>query len=338
MKKWYTSSGENSDVVTSTRIRLARNIGEYPFPVRLDTSSKKAVCEKIRDAFFGGNAFMDKEFAYIEMASLSETEAVALAEKHLISPEFAAEREGRALILSKDESVSVMLCEEDHIRIQVMSAGLDMEKTFETADRIDTLLDSALGFAFDEKLGYLTQCPTNLGTGMRASVMLHLPALTACSQIGKLAATVSKLGLTIRGAYGEGSEARGDFYQLSNQVTLGISEKAAMDNLKSIAMQIVERERNLRKDMICSAEIQDKIFRAYGILKNARLLSGDEFMELISLVRLGANEKLIGITEENIGEVIAASQPAALILSKGENAEIKQRDISRAELVRTRLG
>lgn len=338
MKKWYTSSGENSDVVTSTRIRLARNIAEYPFPVRLDASSAKAVCDKIKEAFFSGNSFMDKEFAYIEMDSLSETEAVALAEKHLISPEFAAEREGRALILSKDESVSVMLCEEDHVRIQVMSAGLNMEETFETADRIDTLLDSALGFAFDEKLGYLTQCPTNLGTGMRASVMLHLPALTACSQIGKLAATVSKLGLTIRGAYGEGSEARGDFYQLSNQVTLGISEKAAMDNLKSIAMQIVERERNLRKDMICSAEIQDKIFRAYGILKNARLLSGNEFMELISLVRLGASEKLIGITEENIGEVIAACQPAALILSKGENAEIKQRDISRAELVRTRLG
>lgn len=338
MKKWYTSSGNNSDVVMSTRIRLARNLHEYPFPARLDVKGETEVCEKVRDALFGGNSHMKDEFAYIKMDSLSETEAVALAEKHLISPEFAAERAGRALILNKDESVSIMLCEEDHVRIQVMTPGLDMESAYETADKIDTLLDSALGFAFDENLGYLTQCPTNLGTGMRASVMLHLPALTACGQIGKLASTVSKLGLTIRGSYGEGSETKGDFYQLSNQVTLGISEKAAMDNLKSITMQLVERERNLRKEMVGSAQIQDKIFRAYGLLKHSRVLSSDEFMELISLVRLGACEKLLDISQENISEVISAAQPASLILAKGENAEAQQRDISRAELVRTKLG
>lgn len=338
MKKWYISSGNNSDVVMSTRIRLARNLQEYPFPARLDVKGENQVCEKVRDALFGGNSHMKDEFAYIKMDSLSETEAVALAEKHLISPEFASERAGRALILNKDESVSIMLCEEDHVRIQVMAPGLDMEGAYETADKIDTLLDSALGFAFDENLGYLTQCPTNLGTGMRASVMLHLPALTACGQMGKLASTVSKLGLTIRGSYGEGSETKGDFYQLSNQVTLGISEKAAMDNLKSITMQLVERERNLRKEMIGSAQIQDKIFRAYGVLKHSRMLSSSEFMELISLVRLGACEKLLDISQENINEVIAAAQPATLILSKGENAEAQQRDISRAELVRTKLG
>lgn len=338
MKKWYTSSGNNSDVVMSTRIRLARNLHEYPFPARLDQKGETQVCEKVRDALFGGNSHMKDEFAYIKMDSLSETEAVALAEKHLISPEFVSERAGRALILNKDESVSIMLCEEDHVRIQVMAPGLDMEGAYETADKIDTLLDSALGFAFDENLGYLTQCPTNLGTGMRASVMLHLPALTACGQIGKLASTVSKLGLTIRGSYGEGSETKGDFYQLSNQVTLGISEKAAMDNLKSITMQLVERERNLRKEMIGSAQIQDKIFRAYGVLKYSRVLSSAEFMELISLVRLGACEKLLDISQENISEVISAAQPASLILAKGENAETQQRDISRAELVRTKLG
>lgn len=322
----------------STRIRLARNLQEYPFPARLDVKGENQVCEKVRDALFGGNSHMKDEFAYIKMDSLSETEAVALAEKHLISPEFASERAGRALILNKDESVSIMLCEEDHVRIQVMTPGLDMEGAYETADKIDTLLDSALGFAFDENLGYLTQCPTNLGTGMRASVMLHLPALTACGQMGKLASTVSKLGLTIRGSYGEGSETKGDFYQLSNQVTLGISEKAAMDNLKSITMQLVERERNLRKEMIGSAQIQDKIFRAYGVLKHSRMLSSSEFMELISLVRLGACEKLLDISQENINEVISAAQPASLILAKGENAEAQQRDISRAELVRAKLG
>lgn len=338
MKKWYISSGNNSDVVMSTRIRLARNLQEYPFPARLDVKGENQVCEKVRDALFGGNSHMKDEFAYIKMDSLSETEAVALAEKHLISPEFASERAGRALILNKDESVSIMLCEEDHVRIQVMTPGLDMEGAYETADKIDTLLDSALGFAFDENLGYLTQCPTNLGTGMRASVMLHLPALTACGQMGKLASTVSKLGLTIRGSYGEGSETKGDFYQLSNQVTLGISEKAAMDNLKSITMQLVERERNLRKEMIGSAQIQDKIFRAYGVLKHSRMLSSSEFMELISLVRLGACEKLLDISQENINEVISAAQPASLILAKGENAEAQQRDISRAELVRAKLG
>lgn len=337
MNKWYTAAGENSDVVLSTRVRLARNIREYPFPARLDEKSATSVCEKVRDALFSGNSKMAESFTYTPMSTFSETQAVSLAEHHLISPEFASRRGGRALILSADESVSLMLCEEDHVRLQVMSPGFDLDSAYETADKLDTLLDSALGFAFDEKLGYLTQCPTNLGTGMRASVMLHLPALSAYGQINKLAATVSKLGLTIRGAYGEGSEARGDFYQLSNQVTLGISERAAIDNLKAIAMQLVEKERALRKEAAQSIGTQDKIFRAYGALKNARLLSCSEFTELISLVRLGVSCGEIGASYENIGEIIAAVQPATMIAADSANSDPAERDKKRAAYVREHL-
>lgn len=336
MSKWYISTGNNGDVIMSTRVRLARNIREYPFPVRLDASAKRQVSEKVRDALLGSNAAIVKDFDYIDMEQLSEAQAVSLAERHIISPEFTSARAGRALLLSKDEAVSIMLCEEDHIRLQVMQAGLSLESAYDLADKLDTLLDHELHFAFDEQLGYLTQCPTNLGTGMRASVMLHLPALTRCGQINRLAGTVSKLGLTIRGSFGEGSGAKGDFYQLSNQVTLGISEQAAIENLQSIAMQIVAQERALRKDFVKSEMNLDQIYRAYGILKYARQISGAEFMELISLIRLGVAMDLFenGPKMETVNELIAGLQPATLNVAAGEKLPADQRDILRAGKVR----
>lgn len=220
MSKWYIGEGDHNDIVISTRIRIARNLADYPFPVRLDNKSKIEVNEKIRDALDG-----KENLTYTELKTLTRSQIVSLAERHLISPEFASNSDARALLMSDNEDISIMLCEEDHIRIQVMKSGLALKEAYELADKIDTEINQSLKYAFDEKLGYLTQCPTNLGTGMRASVMLHLPALTAKGQIGSLASTVSKLGLTIRGAYGEGMSAMGDLYQLSNQVSLGISEK-----------------------------------------------------------------------------------------------------------------
>lgn len=334
MSKWYIEKGDQGDVVLSTRIRLARNLDEFPFPSRLDAEGKNRVNSLIKTALFENDS---KDFSYIEMKDLTRRQAVSLAERHLISPEFAAKKDGSALMLSGDEGVSIMLCEEDHIRLQVMKAGLALEEAFDIADKLDSLLDSKLSYAFDDRIGYLTACPTNLGTAMRASVMLHLPALTRCGQISRLASTVSKLGLTIRGAYGEGSRATGDIYQISNQITLGITEETAIANLKSIVLQLVGQERAAAAKMVKNPADEDKIFRAYGILKHARLLTTDEFMELASLVRLGAARGILDVNIEKINELIVNMQPAT-VSAANENADTApERDKIRAAAVREAL-
>lgn len=333
MSKWYTEKGEQGDIVLSTRIRLARNLDEFPFPAKLDASGREKVDSAVRDALFSESSDLN----YIKMSDLTEIQAVSLAEKHLISPEFASRREGTALLLSADESMSIMLCEEDHIRIQAIKAGLALEEAYEEADKPDTILDGKLKYAFDERIGYLTQCPTNLGTAMRASVMLHLPALTRCGQISRLAGTVSKLGLTIRGAYGEGTAATGDIYQISNQITLGITEETAIANLRSIVLQLVAQERAAAKEIVKEPAEEDRIFRALGVLKNARLLSTDEFMELISEVRLGAATGLVDIPLEKINELIVNMQPATISAAADGAVNAAARDAARAKAVREAL-
>ena len=207
MKKWYESDGERSDVVISTRIRLARNLNGYPFPHLMSQAQMKEVNEKVRDALIGGNTALRDRFRYIEAEKLSPVELASLAGRHLISPEFAGKPDGRAILLMDDESVCIMLNEEDHVRIQVMGSGMQLEKAYDMADKIDSILDETLNFAFDEELGYLTSCPTNLGTGMRASLMLHLPASEADGTLRRIAASLGKVGATIRGSYGEGSQS-----------------------------------------------------------------------------------------------------------------------------------
>lgn len=332
MSKWYIGEGDHNDIVISTRIRIARNLADYPFPVRLDNKSKIEVNEKIRDALDG-----KENLTYTELKTLTRSQIVSLAERHLISPEFASNSDARALLMSDNEDISIMLCEEDHIRIQVMKSGLALKEAYELADKIDTEINQSLKYAFDEKLGYLTQCPTNLGTGMRASVMLHLPALTAKGQIGSLASTVSKLGLTIRGAYGEGMSAMGDLYQLSNQVSLGISEKSAIDNLKTITLQLAAQERAAREEASKSIETEDAVFRAYGILKSARILSTKEFMSLISKVRLGAVLGVIKTDLKTINELMVSMQPATINAFVGKTLSLEERDVERAKIVRERL-
>lgn len=333
MNKWYETKS-NNDVVLSTRIRFARNLENYPFPCRLDADGREKVCHTVRDALSDVSGI---KLNYIEMQSLSPKQAVALAERHLISPEFASPQKGRALLLSEDESVSIMLCEEDHIRIQVIKGGLDLEGAFELANRIDDLLDSKLKFAFDERIGYLTQCPTNLGTGMRASVMMHLPALSKCNQMSRLATTVSKLGLTIRGTFGEGSSAKGDIFQLSNQVSLGISERSALDNLKAITMQIATQERTAGEEYVKNVNILDRITRAYGILSTARLLSTDEMLDLFSWVRLGATYDIIDADITVLNELTETMQAATLACANREDLNGDERDEIRAKTVREKL-
>ncbi len=330
MKENVIKNGTDADVVLSTRVRLARNIKKYPFPHRLDEEKKAELNEKINQIICSGN----EEYKYYEMKSFPQKKVVSLAERHLISPEFTSFPEGRALILSEDENVSIMLQEEDHIRIQVMCNGLNFEDVYKVADEIDCLIGKNLEYAFDERIGYLTQCPTNLGTGMRASAMLHLPALTKQGVIPKLSAMVSKLGLVIRGFNGEGSQPSGDIYQISNQITLGISEKEAIYNLSSIINQLVSQERKLREELLKNEDYENSLWRSYGILKYSRKLSCAEFMKLISDVRLGTCMGIIDIDTEKINRLIFDVQPATISTAEGRNLDYSERDKIRASMVR----
>ncbi|OQA49154.1 MAG: putative ATP:guanido phosphotransferase [Firmicutes bacterium ADurb.Bin300] len=332
--KWYLGTGAQSDVVISTRIRFARNIKEFAFPAKLSVPERIRVNNILEKAILSCKEF---DFRFIEMKTMSQLQAVSLAERHLVSPEFASSCDGRALIITEDESVSIMLCEEDHIRLQVMKAGLSLDEAFKVADGIDDAIGAKLNYAFDDRIGFLTQYPTNLGTGMRASVMLHLPALTAMGQIQRLISTVSKLGLSIGGSYGEFTHAKGDLYQLSNRITLGISEKVAIENLKSIALQIAAQERAAREELSKSKETEDKIHRAYGILKHARLLGIDEFMKCISLIRLGAVQNILKADDALISKLMVDMQPATISISVERPLDDKARDELRAQLVRESL-
>lgn len=334
MSKWYIGAGEQNDVVISTRIRFARNISEYPFPCKLNVKSRTELNNTIKNAVESDNKF---GLRFIEMKTLAGFEAASMAERHIISPEFASDANGRAMLISPDEDICIMLCEEDHIRLQVMKPGFALDEAYAVADEIDNSLNEKFDFAFDSRIGYLTQCPTNLGTGMRASVMLHLPCLTMNGGIGRLASTVSKLGLTIRGAFGEGSEAVGDMYQLSNQITLGISEAAAIGNLKSITLQLCAQERAAREELMKSIDTEDAIFRAYGLLKWAKLLSTEELMHNLSLVRLGSVAGKIQVPLKTINELMISLQPATINANAGQKLSPRERDFERAKAVREKL-
>ena len=334
MSKWYIGAGEQSDIVVSTRIRLARNITEYPFPNKLNTKSRMELNNVIKEALESDNKY---NLRFIEMRTLARFEAASMAERHIISPEFASDLDGRALMLSPEEDISIMLNEEDHIRLQVMKSGFALDEAYSVANEIDDVLGAKFNFAFDERIGFLTQCPTNLGTGMRASVMLHLPALTLSGQIHKLINTVSKLGLTFRGAFGEGTNAVGDMYQLSNQITLGISEEFAIKNLKAITLQLCAQERTAREEMLKDVSTEDRIFRAYGLLKWARLLSTKELMENLSFVRLGSVTGKINIPIETVNELMVSMQPATINARAGQKLPTQERDAVRASEVRNKL-
>lgn len=327
-----------SNEVISTRVRLARNLKDYPFPCRLSEQGRKKVIEKVTSAIRDSNSSIASDFNLIKLDDLTEAQGVSLVERHLVSPEFISETEGRALLLSKDESMSIMINEEDHIRLQVITDGLSLEQAYDTADKLDTLLDENLEFAFDDKLGYLTQCPTNLGTGMRASVMLHLPALEKSRTIDRIAGNLSKLGLTIRGAYGEGSEPSGSLYQLSNQVTLGISEKAAIENLENITKQLVSQEQQARERLAKSIDIQDSVSRSLGLLKSAMVMTHDEALKLLSNVRFGIlSGQIKDVTADVVDSLMEKIEPATLMVNSGKNLSAQERDIERAKILREAL-
>lgn len=334
MSNWYNEKAPMDDIAISSRIRLARNLKGIPFPSRMTSEQKHDLNIKVRDAICNSNTPFAKSLKYIEMRDIPETQRFAMVERHIISPEFAGNGIDGAVILSEDESISIMVGEEDHLRIQVILGGLQLEKAYDIASRLDTLLYDTLHFAFDSKLGFLTECPTNLGTGLRASVMLHLPALETGGEIETLSGSIGKIGFTVRGMYGEGSKSAASFYQISNQITLGLSEKNAIDNLKIITTQLMEKEKEKRNGFN-GYKIEDACYRALGILKNCRIISSEETMNLLSRVKLGQSMGILNLEVSPI-KLLIESQPF-MLMQKYNILEADERDIYRANMIREAL-
>lgn len=334
MSSWYTSHAPEDDIAVSTRIRLARNLSGLPFPARMTPEQRRELNLKVKNAVLQSNTPFAKSLKYIDMADVPQTEIAAMVERHIISPEFAEENADRAIIISADESISIMIGEEDHVRIQVILGGLQLEKAYDTAEQLDSLLYNELHFAFDRSLGFLTECPTNLGTGLRASVMLHLPVTESNGEISSIAETVGKIGFTVRGMYGEGTKASASMYQVSNQITLGISEKNAIDNLKIITAQLIDKERKARNGLN-KIKLEDMCFRALGTLQNSRILSSKEMMDLLSRIKLGIS---MGIIKTDVLPIklFIEGQPNMLMKKYGQ-LEPEERDIYRAAFIRDAL-
>ncbi len=331
---WYKKDN-NDDIMVSTRVRLARNILKYPFPnvmTKQDIEGAKkdiiAALEKEKEVI--------GELKFVEMSDTDIPERRVMMEKHLISSELV-DKNGAAVAVSADEELSLMLMEEDHIRIQSIIGGFALKEAYELANKADDAIEKHVEFAFSEKYGYLTACPTNTGTGMRASVMMHLPALTMTGNIDRIIKSASNLGLEVRGLYGEGSKAYGSLYQLSNRITLGLSEEEIIEKLENIAGQIRSREEEARAAIKDKAEVADRLWRSLGALKYARSLSSREAKTLLSDYILGSS---MGIIDEKINqspiELMVLTEPAHIGKIAG-NAELSagERDFKRAEIVRS---
>lgn len=337
MPEWIKGMGPESDIVISSRIRMARNIESISFPHYLSEEKSKEIIDTVYKTIAAGNSSLEKEFDLIKMKESNLIDRLNYVEKHLISPALARNTVGGAALINKEETISIMINEEDHIRIQCLLPGLQLDKCLDIGNKIDDLLEENIKYTFDEDLGYLTSCPTNVGTGIRASVMVHLPALSLTGYINGVVHIASKIGLAVRGIYGEGTQYLGNMYQISNQVTLGASEKEIVSNLKNVTLQVIQNERAAREHLLKtkSIELEDKVFRSYGALKNARLLTSNEAMQLISDVKLGVNLDLIKeVSTEKLNELIVIIQPG--YLQKYFKSELNgiERDIKRAQLVR----
>ncbi|NLZ38047.1 MAG: protein arginine kinase [Firmicutes bacterium] len=339
--KWMSSAGPDGEIVLSSRIRLARNIKGLPFPYLASDSQTEEVKKQVY-AIYQDKALSQQfgNMSFLSMHKLSPLERQVLVEKHLISPMLVKENHNAAVLLSDDEAVSIMINEEDHIRIQCLLPGLQLEQALAEANRYDELLEEKLDYAYDERWGYLTVCPTNVGTGLRASVMVHLPALSITKQINRVLSAIAQVGLAVRGLYGEGSEITGNLVQISNQITLGQSEEEIVKNLFGVTRQIVEQEAQARQVLLNEGRdrIADRVNRAFGVLTHAWLLSSQEAMQLLSEVHLGIDLGLIKeIKGEVIKELMVLQRPANLQLMAGQSLDAFERDRIRARLFRERL-
>ncbi|MBA5851794.1 protein arginine kinase [Clostridium sp. cel8] len=340
MDNWLTSSnGKNEDLVISSRVRLARNLAKVPFPHKLNEEKSKKVIELVENAFYKDDNIKN-QFTTNYLWNKNENERKMFLEKHLISNNLIDSSNKSAFILNKDETISIMINEEDHIRIQCITSGLNLEEVYDVSDKIDNILEEDLEYAFDERFGYLTSCPTNLGTGLRASVMLHLPAISFNNQINGLLNTLSQVGMTIRGLHGEGSRALGNIYQISNQVTLGRSEEEIMTNLKVLVNQVINEEKSCRANIIKNSryELENEMYRCLGILRYAVLLGLNEALNFLSYVRLGVEMGMIkDISKSTLNSLLVEIQPANI--QQNSNTVLTNREINfkRAKIVREKL-
>lgn len=334
MALWLDGITSDDDVAISTRVRVARNISKYKFPSHMSLEENDAL---VSDILNSAKDIMDSEYKYIRTMDLTNTQRQSYIEDHLISPNMVKKKDRSSFLLRKDERATIMINEEDHIRIQTLFPGLNLKKAWELCSKIDDELDKSLEYAYDEKLGYLTSCPTNVGTGLRASVMVHLPCITMTGNINSVVDGLRKLGITVRGIYGEGSRALGNLYQISNQITLGESEQEVMDKLDKVIKQIISKERGIREHLKqnMSVELQDKIYRSFGILKYSRILSSKESMNHLSNIRLGWE---MGILEnekyKDIIKIMIDIQPANIQQGNEKKLTEKERDIARANMIR----
>ena len=335
---WYIDKGPESDVIISSRIRLARNLVQYPFPHRMAADQAAKAADEVIAAFLGDDPERHHAFLAIDLDTLGEIDRLALVEKHLVSEDLARPGKNHRVIISREESLSIMINEEDHIRIQAMQAGLDLNGCYTLASDASRLFEEKLGVAYSDTYGFLTACPTNTGTGMRASAMAHLPGLVMTGKIRTIVDSLGKMSFAVRGYYGEGSKSQGNIFQISNQLTLGLSEEDLITDLKRILDQLIEQERKARQALIQTRRlfVEDKIMRSFGLLQQARLVSAEEALGLISDLRLGLSLGLIqGYAESDINRLVASLGPASIQKSHGQPMNPEERDAARAESIRS---
>lgn len=336
--KWMEGSGPQADIVISSRIRLARNLKGMPFPNLMNEAQEVKVIRQVSQAIRAPGVFQAVgELKLQTLRELSPVERQILVEKHLISPDLAEGKGEKAVVLRDDEAISIMVNEEDHLRLQCLLPALMLHEAWRLADAADDALENELDFAFDQERGYLTACPTNVGTGLRASTMLHLPALVLTKQAGQVLTALTKVGVTVRGLYGEGTEAQGNIFQVSNQITLGRSEEEIINNLSAVTVRLADQEREARELLRKQNrwQLEDRVGRAYGILTNARVLSSQEALQLLSDVRLGVEMKILrGIDQRLINQLMVRIQPAYLQFTAGKEMTPFERDVRRAAMVR----
>jgi len=334
--------GPESDVVISSRVRLARNVAAIPFPHLMDAGQAERVIGLVGDAMASGRTRGGAATADLHLVRLSDLgplQRAVLVEKHLISPQHAANAQG-AVAIRGDQAVSVMINEEDHLRIQVLHPALQLRSAFELCTAVDDALEEHIDYAWDQRLGYLTSCPTNTGTGMRASVMLHVPGLVITNQARRLAGLINKLSCVVRGMYGEGTEAAGNVFQVSNQITMGQTEEEVLSGLQSLTARLITEERSARHSLLqeMRPQLEDRVWRAWGILTSARVLSSREAMQLISDLKLGIDLGLIDRVEGSVvNSMVFLIRPAYLQILAGEELSPDDRDMRRAALVRRQL-
>lgn len=339
--EWLRGSGPESDIVISSRIRLARNMAQFPFLTRADHAVRRQIVDILSSEISKMSTLGDSPLSFVDVAGLERLDRQFLVERQLISRELAEGEGPRGVGFNKAENVSVMVNEEDHLRIQSLRSGFDLDTCWKEIVHVDDILEDALSFAFNEQLGYLTACPTNVGTGMRVSVMLHLPALVITKEIQKVFQALHKIGLAVRGLYGEGSQAMGDFYQISNQSTLGKNEEQIIRNVQEVVPNIIAYERRVRDALINDDPqgLHDQVSRAFGILSTAQTISSEETMHFLSSLRMGVNLGLIkDLQIPGVNELFIHTQPAHLQKLRKSLLESGERNVARAAYLRECLG